>query len=255
MLQVDQLVKQYKNFRAVDGFPFTINPGEIVGLLGPNGAGKTTALRCIAGILRPTEGRILVNGQDIVVDQAKAKAGLAFVPEVPSLYELLTVEEHLKFVAMCFDRFDGYEKHAAELLDRYDLTEKRGELVATLSKGMRQKLSVACAFIHSANVLLFDEPMIGIDPAGAHQLKMELQRFRSEGCSILISTHLLDTAEKLCDRVIIVARGRIVAQGTMAQLQTESHSEGESLEDIFLKLTEEGGGGIQPPPLAPPPVV
>lgn len=241
MLQVDQLVKQYKAFRAVDGLSFAINPGEIVGLLGPNGAGKTTALRCIAGILRPTSGRILINGFDIVENQARAKAGLAFVPEVPSLYELLTVDEHLRFVAMCFDRLASYEANADSLLERYDLTEKRNELVATLSKGMRQKLSVACAFIHEAKVLLFDEPMIGIDPAGAHELRLELRRFRDEGCSILISTHLLDTAEKLCDRVIILARGRMLASGTVQELQTQSNLAGQSLEDVFLKLTGEGG--------------
>jgi ABC-2 type transport system ATP-binding protein len=246
MLQVDALAKQYKTFRAVDSLSFTIHPGEIVGLLGPNGAGKTTALRCIAGILRPSSGHILVNGHDIVADQAKAKAGLAFVPEVPSLYELLTVDEHLRFVAMCFDCLDIYEQQATQLLDRYDLTEKRNELVATLSKGMRQKLSVACAFIHKANVLLFDEPMIGIDPAGAHELKLELQRFRNEGCSILISTHLLDTAEKLCDRVIILARGRKVAEGTLQELQSRSNLEGHGLEDVFLKLT---GDGENAPPV------
>jgi len=249
MLVVDQLVKQYKNFRAVDGLSFVIQPGEIVGLLGPNGAGKTTALRCIAGILRPTYGRILINNIDIVVDQAKAKAGLAFVPEVPSLYELLTVDEHLRFVAMCFDCLDIYEREGSQLLERYDLAEKRNELVATLSKGMRQKLSVACAFIHKANVLLFDEPMIGIDPAGAHELKLELQRFRNEGCSILISTHLLDTAEKLCDRVIILARGIKVAEGTLQELQSRSNLQGHGLEDVFLKLT----GDDQPAP--PPPVI
>lgn len=246
MLQVDQLVKQYKAFRAVDGLSFQINPGEIVGLLGPNGAGKTTALRCICGILRPTYGQILINGHDIVLDQAKAKAALAFVPEVPSLYELLTVDEHLRFVAMCFDRLDGYEKNAQELLERYDLTEKRNDLVATLSKGMRQKLSVACAFIHDANVLLFDEPMIGIDPAGAHELRLELKRFRDSGCSILISTHLLDTAEKLCDRVIIIGRGRMIASGTLQELQSQSNLQGKSLEDIFLKLTGEGGHEAAP---------
>ena len=246
MLQVDSLVKQYKNFRAVDGLSFTIQPGEIVGLLGPNGAGKTTALRCIAGILRPNDGRILVNGYDTVLDQAKAKAGLAFVPEVPSLYELLTVDEHLRFVAMCFDRLDVYDQEGAALLERYDLAEKKNELVATLSKGMRQKLSVACAFIHKANVLLFDEPMIGIDPAGAHELKLELQKFRGEGCAILISTHLLDTAEKLCDRVMILSRGRMIAEGTLQELQSRSNLEGHGLEDVFLKLTE---GSDAPPVL------
>ncbi len=238
MLQVTRLVKQYKKFRAVNDLSFTINSGEIVGLLGPNGAGKTTALRCVAGILRPTAGSILINGYDVVTEQAKAKSGLAFVPEVPSLYELLTVEEHLKFVAMCFDTLDQFDLLKDELLDRYDLTEKRNDLVATLSKGMRQKLSVACALIHNANVLLFDEPMIGIDPAGARELKDEIVRQRNSGACVLISTHLLDTAEKLCDRVIIVARGHKVAEGTLEQLQHLSSREGQSLEEVFLALTE-----------------
>lgn len=239
MLQVDRLVKQYRKFRAVDELSFSIQPGEIVGLLGPNGAGKTTALRCVAGILRPSGGRVIVNGFDIVDDQAKAKAGLAFVPEVPSLYELLTVDEHLKFVAMCFDTMDVYDAMGKELLERYDLYEKKDALVATLSKGMRQKLSVACALIHRANVMLFDEPLIGIDPAGARELKDEIVRARNNGVAILISTHLLDTAEKLCDRLLIVAKGRKLFEGTIEQLRETTHLEGQSLEDIFLSMTEQ----------------
>lgn len=240
MLEIRHLVKQYKSYRAVNDLSITINGGEIVGLLGPNGAGKTTGLRCIAGILRPTSGEILINGWDIVNDQAKAKAGLAFVPEVPSLYELLTVQEHLKFVAMCFNTLDRFEEKRDELLERYDLTEKRNDLVATLSKGMKQKLSVACALVHSANVLLFDEPLIGVDPAGAAELKREILRAKSEGSAVLISTHLLDTAEKLCDRVIILNRGVKMVEGTLEELRQFSGLEGSSLEDVFLKLTEEG---------------
>jgi ABC-2 type transport system ATP-binding protein len=238
MLQLQGLVKFYKRHRAVDGLDLEVNQGEIVGLLGPNGAGKTTALRCTAGILRPNGGRILINGFDVVTDQARAKAGLAFVPEVPSLYELLTVEEHLRFVAMCFDTLPIYDELGPGLLTRYSLAEKRNDLVATLSKGQRQKLSVACALIHNANVFLFDEPMIGIDPSGVHEFKLELARLRDNGASILISTHLLDTAEKLCDRVAIVARGRKLAQGTLADLRRMQGMEGRSLEDIFLTLTE-----------------
>jgi len=241
MLEIRNLVKQYKSYRAVNDLSITINGGEIVGLLGPNGAGKTTGLRCIAGILRPTSGQILINGWDIVTDQAKAKAGLAFVPEVPSLYELLTVEEHLKFVAMCFNTLDKFEERREELLDRYDLTEKRRDLVATLSKGMKQKLSVACALVHNANVLLFDEPLIGVDPAGAAELKREIQRAKADGAVILISTHLLDTAEKLCDRVIILNKGVKMVEGTLDELRKFSGLEGKSLEEVFLKLTEEGG--------------
>ena len=238
MLQIQGLVKLYKRHRAVDGLDLEVNQGEIVGLLGPNGAGKTTALRCVAGILRPNGGRILINGFDVVADQARAKAGLAFVPEVPSLYELLTVEEHLRFVAMCFDTLPVYDQLVDTLLTRYSLAEKRNDLVATLSKGQRQKLSVACALIHNANVFLFDEPMIGIDPSGVHEFKQELARLRDNGASILISTHLLDTAEKLCDRVAIVARGRKLAQGTLEELRRMQDMEGRSLEDIFLTLTE-----------------
>lgn len=238
MLEIRQLVKQYKSYRAVSDLSITINGGEIVGLIGPNGAGKTTALRCTAGILRPTSGEILVNGWDIVKDQGKAKAGLAFVPEVPSLYELLTVEEHLKFVAMCFNTMDQYEAKKEELLVRYNLVEKRNDLVATLSKGMKQKLSVACALVHNANVLLFDEPLIGVDPAGAHELKQEILRAKASGAAVLISTHLLDTAEKLCDRVIILNKGTKMVEGTVEELRQFSGMQTSSLEEVFLKLTE-----------------
>lgn len=249
MLEVVDLVKDYKNFRAVDHLTFTISPGEIVGLLGPNGAGKTTAMRCAAGILRPTGGFVRINGHMLFsdpqvkgappVDPAPAKQGLSFVPELPSLYELLTVSEHLRFIAMCFNRLDRYESHGEELLRRYMLWEKRHDLVATLSKGMRQKLSIACAFVHEANVLLFDEPLIGIDPAGAAEVKAEIARARNGGCAILVSTHLLDTAERLCDRVIIVHRGHKVAEGTPMELRQQTANVDANLEEIFLKLTRE----------------
>lgn len=248
MLEVVGLIKEYKRFRAVDDLSFQIGPGEIVGLLGPNGAGKTTCLRCICGILRPTFGRIVINGHDIVEDQAAAKTGLAFVPELPSLYELLTVDEHLRFIAMCFGTIDVYDRIGVELLTRYALLDKRNELVATLSKGMRQKLSIACALVHNANVLLFDEPLIGVDPAGAHEVKSEILRAREAGASILISTHLLDTAERLCDRVIILARGQKVAEGTLADLRALSNMEGAGLEEVFLRLTTEAS---EPPIVAP----
>ena len=239
MLQVSGLIKEYKDYRAVNDLTFTISPGEIVGLIGPNGAGKTTALRCIAGILRPTAGQVLINGHDLIGDQMNAKKGMAFVPEVPSLYELLTVYEHLRFVAMCFDNLAKFNSDHEALLRKYHLWDKKNNLVATLSKGMRQKLSVACALIHDANVFLFDEPLIGIDPAGAHELKQELINARNDGASILISTHLLDTAEKLCDRVLIVARGKLLAEGTIPDLQKLFNMEDKSLEELFLSLTSE----------------
>lgn len=239
MLQVAGLVKDYRNFRAVDGVTFEVRPGEIVGLIGPNGAGKTTILRCCAGILRPSSGQVLINGFDITADQANAKSGLAYVPEVPSLYELLTVEEHLKFVAMCFGTMDVFEAECETLLDRYDLAPKKNDLVATLSKGMRQKVAIACAMVHRAKVFLFDEPMIGIDPAGVAEFKQELGRARDAGCSILVSTHLLDTAERLCDRVVIMAKGKLMASGTMAELRESQQMADADLEHVFLALTEE----------------
>jgi len=245
VLEVSNLVKTYKDVRAVDGLSFTIHPGEIVGLIGPNGAGKTTAMRCCAGILRPTSGSIRINGHDIVGDQAQAKSGLAYVPEVPSLYELLTVDEHLKFIAMCYDTLDVYESRKDELLNRYHLSDKRGDLIATLSKGMRQKFSVACALVHRANVLLFDEPLIGIDPAGVAEIKQEFLNAKREGASIVISTHLLDTAERLCDRILIVSRGRLLFQGTLDTLRGGKQA---TLEQLFLEITEGDQGA--PPPMA-----
>lgn len=243
MLQVLELVKDYRGgkdwIRAVNHVSFEVRPGEIVGILGPNGAGKTTAIRCIAGILRPTAGQVMINGYDLVAHDTLAKQRLAFVPEVPALYDLLTVEEHMRFVAMCFNTLPQYERDGDMLLERYSLKDKKDELVATLSKGMKQKLSVACALIHDANVFLFDEPLIGIDPAGAAAFKQELRDIRSKGGCVLISTHLLDTAEKLCDRVVIFKRGTVIFQGTVEELRATSQTKHENLEDLFLDLTNE----------------
>lgn len=243
MLQVLDLIKDYRGgkdwIRAVNQVSFEVRPGEIVGILGPNGAGKTTAIRCIAGILRPTAGQVLINGHDLVTQDTLAKQQLAFVPEVPALYDLLTVDEHMRFVAMCFNTLPHYERDGDMLLERYSLRDKKDELVATLSKGMKQKLSVACALIHDANVFLFDEPLIGIDPAGAAAFKQELRDIRDRGGCVLISTHLLDTAEKLCDRVVIFKRGTVIFQGTVEELRATSDAKHENLEDLFLDLTNE----------------
>ena len=248
MLVVDHLVKEFRSLRAVNDVSFNVSPGEIVGLLGPNGAGKTTLMRCASSILVPTVGTILINGHDLFSDPVKAKHALAFVPEVPNLYELLTVDEHLRFIAMCFNTMDIYESDGDELLRKYSLLEKKRELVATLSKGMRQKLSIACAMVHNANVFLFDEPMIGIDPAGVAEFKTEMAQGRDAGCAYLISTHLLDVAEKLCDRVVIMAKGVKVAEGTVQDLRNQADMSGADLEKVFLSLTN-------PSPIDAPPVL
>jgi ABC-2 type transport system ATP-binding protein len=239
MLEVKNLVKSFKSVRAVNGLSLRVQAGEIVGLLGPNGAGKTTTLRCICGILRPDAGQIVIGGYDLARQEREAKRLIAFIPEVPNPYDLLTVREHIQFLAMCYGTMDTFRARIEDLLHRFDLKEKEHALTATLSKGMKQKLAVACAFVHDAKVFLCDEPLIGIDPKGQHELKSELQRLRDEGCAILVSTHQLDTAERLCDRVIIMQAGRKLAEGTLADLQQQSQMADSTLEQVFLRLTEE----------------
>jgi ABC-2 type transport system ATP-binding protein len=239
LLQVDNLTKYYKTTLAVDDLSFEVADGEIVGLLGPNGAGKTTVLRSITGIIQPTAGRIVVDGLALSEKEEDVKRKLAFVPEVPSPYEMLTVIEHLRFIAMAYSTTDGFDKRAETLLHRFDLFEKKYELVTSLSKGMKQKLAVCCAFIHDARVLLFDEPLIGIDPKGARELKDMILDAKAAGCSVLISTHMLDTAERLCDRILILQKGKKIAEGSLAELQERAKLGGDAtLEDLFLTLTE-----------------
>lgn len=242
MLRVLDLVKYYKKTVAVDGLSFEVGDGEIVGLLGPNGAGKTTILRCVTGIVQMTEGTIEVDGFDISNQEEEVKRRIAFVPEVPTPYEMLTVIEHLRFIAMAYQTMDRFEERAEELMKRFDLYEKRNDFVLSLSKGMKQKLAIACAFVHDARVILLDEPLIGIDPKGARELKDVIADAKQAGKSILISTHMLDTAEHLCDRIIIIRKGTIVAEGNLAELHERARmGNNASLEDVFLTLTEEGG--------------
>lgn len=238
MLQIEGLTKTFGDFVAVRDLSFGVAGGEIVGLLGPNGAGKTTTIRCITSILQPTQGRILIGGHDIVMETEVAKRGLAYVPEVPAPYDMLTVWEHLRFVSDAFG-MSAEMAHAETLLKRLDLWEKKDDLASSLSKGLKQKLACACAFLHKPRFLCFDEPLIGIDPRGARELKNMLQERRDAGDAVLVSTHQLDTAERLCDRVIIMHRGQLVAEGTLTQLhQRLSLGEDVTLEDMFLTLTD-----------------
>jgi ABC-2 type transport system ATP-binding protein len=237
MLEIEGLTKYFGDLAAVRDVSYQIHGGEIVGLLGPNGAGKTTTLRCVASILQPTAGRIAVGGYGLAQEAEAAKRCLAYVPEVPNPYELLTVWEHLRFVAAAY-RTEEELEHAEGLLRRLDLWEKRHALAGTLSKGMRQKLACACAFIHRARLFCFDEPMIGIDPKGARELKELLLERRAAGDAVLISTHQLDSAERLCDRVIIMHQGRMIAEGTLAELHERARLGADAtLEDTFLNLT------------------
>lgn len=239
LLDVCGLSKSYGRFRAVDDLSFQVRGGEILGLVGPNGAGKTTALRCCTGILRPSAGTVSVVGYDVVRKERAAKQQLAFVPELPNLYPLLTVQEQIEFIARTYGMLPpDFHARAEALMRRFDLWGERHKLTGSLSKGMRQKTAVAAAFLHNARVLLLDEPLIGIDPLGIRQLKELLMEARNAGCALLVSTHLLDTAERLCDRILILQRGRKRAEGTLADLRLALDRRNDAtLEEIFMELT------------------
>ncbi|MGO8671239.1 MAG: ABC transporter ATP-binding protein [Capsulimonadaceae bacterium] len=240
LLHVDHLTKRFGALTAVNDLTFDVHAGEIVGLLGPNGAGKTTAIRCIASLLRPNGGHITLNGFDIVRQTRDAKRELAFVPEVPAAYDLLTVMEHLRFVAAAYGAEDELSR-AEEILTRLDLWDKRNALSASLSKGMKQKLACACALIHRARIYCFDEPMIGLDPKGAREMKDILRSKRAEGAAVLMSTHQLEVAERFCDRMVIMDHGTVVAEGALEDLRgimQGGGGAGATLEDMFLTLTD-----------------
>jgi ABC-2 type transport system ATP-binding protein len=241
LLDIQHISKQYGKLRAVDDVSIQVRAGEIVGLVGPNGAGKTTALRCCVGILRLTGGQVCIAGHDLASDERAAKAQLAFVPELPSLYPLLTVAEQIEFVVRAYGApAANFAERREELLRRFELWAERDKLCGQLSKGMRQKTAIAAAFLHDARVILLDEPLIGVDPTGMRQLKDLILEARASGSAILVSTHLLDTAERLCDRIVIMQRGRVRAEGTLADLRTQlDHTHDTSLEEIFTELTSE----------------
>ena len=241
MLIVRNLTKYYRTVQALDNVSFSVADGEIVGLLGPNGAGKTTTLRAITGIIKLTEGEVEIDGFSLAKDEQEVKRRLAYVPEVPNPFEMLTVIEHIRFIAMAYNTMSGFDERSERLLHRFDLYERRNDLVLTLSKGMKPKLAIICAFIHDARTILFDEPLIGIDPKGARELKDMIIEAKENGCSVLISTHMLDTAERLCDRIIILRSGQKIAEGTLAELQERARlTQDATLEDMFLTLTAEG---------------
>jgi ABC-2 type transport system ATP-binding protein len=246
VIRLTELTKRYGKFTAVDGIELVVPPGELFGLLGPNGAGKTTTIRMIAGILRPTSGTVLVGGIDMQARPLEAKARLGYIPDRPFVYDKLTGGEFLRFAAALYGlQGPAVERRMDELLELFELTPWKTELTEAYSHGMRQKLIIAGALVHRPEVIVVDEPMIGLDPRSARLLKELLREFVSRGGTVLMSTHTMEIAEVMCDRIAIVYRGKIAAQGTMAELRQQTSSEGMSLEDLFLKLT----GGHQTPKL------
>ena len=239
MIELRGLTKRYGSFTAVDSINLTVPSGELFGFLGPNGAGKTTTLRMIAGILRPTAGTIHIQGIDLNRDPIAAKSQLGFIPDRPFIYEKLTGAEFLRFVASLYQQGgDAVKRRADELLALFDLLEWRNELVESYSHGMRQKLIIASAFVHRPQVIVVDEPMVGLDPKAARILKDLFREYVSRGHTIMMSTHTLQVAETMCDRIAIMHGGNVRAMGTMAELRAEAGT-GSALEDIFLRLTGE----------------
>ena len=246
MIRLTALTKRYGNFTAVDGLDLHVQRGELFGLLGPNGAGKTTSLRMIAGILRPTSGTVTVGGIDIQARPLEAKARLGYIPDRPFVYDKLTGREFLRFAAALYgQQGTTIERRIDDLLDLFELSSWKDELTEAYSHGMRQKLIICGSLVHRPEVIVVDEPMVGLDPKSARLLKDLFRQFTDRGGTVLMSTHTMEVAEVMCDRIAIVYRGKIAAQGTMAELRQQTSSEGMSLEDLFLKLT----GGHQTPKL------
>jgi ABC-2 type transport system ATP-binding protein len=245
MIAVQDLVKEYGRFRAVDDVSFEVPPGEIHGFLGPNGAGKTTTMRMIAGLLKPSSGRILVNDHDLESAPEAAKSSLGFIPDRPYIYEKLTAGEFLTFHAGLFGMAgDTVQGRVHEMLDLFELRPWEHELVESFSHGMKQRLVMSAAFLHRPRAVAVDEPMVGLDPRGARLIKDVFRRMSERGVAILMSTHTLEVAQEMCHRISIIQKGRIIAQGTVDDVrQIAGSTTDDHLTAVFLKLT--GGSGLQ----------
>jgi len=244
MIAIHDLVKTYGTFTAVDGVSLDVKAGEIHGFLGPNGAGKTTTLRMIAGLLKPTSGRIEVNGHDVENEPEAAKASLGFIPDRPYIYEKLTGGEFLRFHGGLFGLDGtGIGPRVKEMLELFELGRWENELVESFSHGMKQRLVMSAAFLHRPQAVVVDEPMVGLDPRGARLIKDVFRKMASRGVGILMSTHTLEVAQEMCDRISIILKGKIIADGTVADIRAMGDGANDHLTEVFLKLT--GGSGLQ----------
>ena len=244
MIAIQDLVKQYGQFTAVDGISLDVVPGEIHGFLGPNGAGKTTTLRMIAGLLQPSAGRIAINGHDLAAEPDAAKASLGFIPDRPFIYEKLTAGEFLRFHGGLYGLDgNGISTRVHEMLDLFELRRWEHELVESFSHGMKQRLVMSAAFLHRPHAIAVDEPMVGLDPRGARLIKDVFRRMSERGVAILMSTHTLEVAEEMSHRISIIQKGRIIAQGTVDEVRRLAGAGDDHFTSVFLRLT--GGSGLQ----------
>jgi len=240
MIQIEGLTKLYNDFVAVHELSFGVQSGEVLGLVGPNGAGKTTTLRCLSGIIPPTRGTIRICGYDLVQDPIPAKQRLAFVNDEPRLFDYLTVEQHLTFTARIYQVAD-YAPLAARLLDELELESKKDSLPGELSRGMKQKLAIACGLLHSPKVIYFDEPLTGLDPIGIRRMKDSIRKRAADGAAIIISSHLLHLVQEICSHILILKQGRKVIDGTIQEITHKfSEQAGDaSLEEVFFRATSD----------------
>jgi ABC-2 type transport system ATP-binding protein len=247
VIEVHDLIKRYGAVTAVAGLSFVVNAGEVLGLVGPNGAGKTTTLRALCGIIAPTSGTIHVAGHDLGRDAPAAKARLAFIPDEPQLFDYLTVEEHLRFTGRLYGVADAPAR-IPSLLEEMELTEKRAVLPPELSRGMRQKLAIACGLLHRPSVLILDEPLTGLDPAGIRRMRATIAARAQEGTAVILSSHLLNLVEALCTTLLVIHRGQAVASGTPHEIMAARPDlAGLSLEELFLALTSDRTGELGAP--------
>jgi ABC-2 type transport system ATP-binding protein len=244
VIRVDSLVKTFGAFRAVDGVSLEVGAGEIHGFLGPNGAGKTTTIRMIAGLLQPSAGTVSIDGHDLAREPEAAKASLGFIPDRPFLYEKLTAAEFLRFHGGLYGlEGEPVEARARELLELFELSGWAHELIESFSHGMKQRLVMCSAFLHRPRAVLVDEPMVGLDPRGARLIRDVFRVMSRKGVAILMSTHTLEVAAEMCDRISIIQGGTIIARGTVAELHALAGTDDAQLTPVFLKLT--GGSGLQ----------
>ena len=239
MIKLINLTKVFKSLHAVDSINLEVKQGTILGFLGPNGAGKTTTIKMMAGVLKPTEGKIIINGLDLAKEPSAVKQCVGFIPDRPFVYEKLTGLEFLRFVAALYhlDHASSLESRISELLSLFDLSHWQEELIGSYSHGMKQRLVMCSALIHQPKVLIVDEPMVGLDPKGARLVKDIFRQQARQGTTVFMSTHSLEVAEEVSDEIAIIQAGRIIAQGTAEALRLKADVDG-NLEDIFLKLVE-----------------
>jgi ABC-2 type transport system ATP-binding protein len=238
MIEVTALTKNYGAFTAVRELSFAVGPGEVLGLVGPNGSGKTSTLRCLAGIIPANGGTVRIAGHDLATDTVAAKRRLAFFPDEPRLFDYLTGRQHLNFVARIYG-VDNHESLAQPLLEELEIADKADELPGALSRGMKQKLAIACGLLHSPKVLLLDEPLTGLDPLGIRRMKDSILKRAREGAAIVLSSHLLHLLEEVCSHVLILKKGEKLADGPLPEVVARfaNGETGVSLEEIFIRAT------------------